>query len=40
MRSLARTHVEPPTVTRLGRQLGLDETLLLPEELLAFYTPA
>jgi energy-coupling factor transport system ATP-binding protein len=37
---LARTHVEPPTVTRLGRQLGLDETLLLPEELLAFYTPA
>jgi ABC-type hemin transport system ATPase subunit len=36
---LARTHVEPPAVTRLGRQLGLDETLLVPEELLAFYTP-
>ena len=36
---LALTHVEPPAVTRLGKQLGLDETLLLPEELLSLYTP-
>jgi energy-coupling factor transport system ATP-binding protein len=36
---LARTHVEPPAVTRLGYLLGLDETLLLPEELLAVFAP-
>jgi len=37
--ALARTHVEPPAVTRLGRLLGLDETLLSPEELLAVFDP-
>ena len=36
---LALTHVEPPAVTRLGKLLGLDETLLLPEELLAVFVP-
>jgi energy-coupling factor transport system ATP-binding protein len=36
---LSRTHVEPPAVTRLGKLLGLDETLLLPEELLAVFSP-
>jgi energy-coupling factor transport system ATP-binding protein len=36
---LVRTHVEPPAVTRLGKLLGLDETLLLPEELLAVFAP-
>jgi energy-coupling factor transport system ATP-binding protein len=36
---LALTHVEPPAVTRLGKLLGLDETLLLPEELLAVFAP-
>ena len=35
--TLARTHVEPPAVTRLGKLLGLNETLLLPEELLAVF---
>jgi energy-coupling factor transporter ATP-binding protein EcfA2 len=37
--TLARTHVEPPAVTRLGKLLGLDETLLSPEELLAVFAP-
>ena len=37
--ALARTHVEPPAVTRLGKLLGLDETLLSPEELLAVLAP-
>ena len=37
--ALARTHVEPPAVTRLGKLLGLDETLLSPEELLAVFAP-
>jgi energy-coupling factor transport system ATP-binding protein len=37
--ALVRTHVEPPAVARLGKLLGLDETLLLPEELMAVYTP-
>jgi energy-coupling factor transport system ATP-binding protein len=36
---LALTHVEPPAVTRLGKLLGLDETLLLPEELVADFAP-
>jgi energy-coupling factor transport system ATP-binding protein len=36
---LARTHVEPPVVTRLGKLLGLEETLLWPEELLAVFAP-
>jgi energy-coupling factor transport system ATP-binding protein len=36
---LALTHVEPPAVTRLGKLLGLDETLLSPEELLAVFAP-
>ena len=36
---LARTHVEPPAVTRLGKLLGLDETLLVPEELVAVFAP-
>jgi energy-coupling factor transport system ATP-binding protein len=31
---LARTHVEPPPVTRLGRLLWLDRTILYAEELL------
>jgi energy-coupling factor transport system ATP-binding protein len=35
--ALARTHVEPPAVTRLGKLMGLDETLLSPEELLAVF---
>jgi len=35
--ALARTHVEPPAVTRLGKLLGLDETVLSPEELLAVF---
>jgi energy-coupling factor transporter ATP-binding protein EcfA2 len=33
--TLARTYVEPPAVTRLGKLLGLGEILLSPEELLA-----
>ena len=37
--TLARTHVEPPAVTRLGKLLGLNETLLSPEELLAVLAP-
>jgi ABC-type hemin transport system ATPase subunit len=37
--ALARTHVEPPAVTRLGKLMGLDETLLSPEELLAAFAP-
>jgi energy-coupling factor transport system ATP-binding protein len=37
--ALARTHVEPPAVTRLGKLLGLDETVLTPEELLAVFAP-
>jgi len=37
--TLARTHVEPPAVTRLGKLLGLGETLLSPEELLAVFAP-
>ena len=37
--TLARTHVEPPAVTRLGKLLGLEETLLSPEELLAVFAP-
>ena len=37
--ALASTHVESPAVTRLGKQLGLDETLLSPEELLAVLAP-
>jgi energy-coupling factor transport system ATP-binding protein len=37
--ALARTHVEPPAVTQLGKLLGLEETLLLPEELLAVFAP-
>jgi energy-coupling factor transport system ATP-binding protein len=37
--ALARTHVEPPAVTRLGKLMGLDETLLSPEELLAVFAP-
>ena len=37
--TLARTHVEPPAVTRLGKLLGLDEILLSPEELLAVFAP-
>jgi energy-coupling factor transport system ATP-binding protein len=37
--ALARTHVEPPAVTKLGKLLGLEETLLLPEELLAVFAP-
>jgi len=37
--TLARTHVEPPAVTRLGKLLGLDETLLSPGELLAVLAP-
>ena len=37
--ALARTHVEPPAVTRLGKLLGLEETLLSPEELLAVFAP-
>jgi energy-coupling factor transport system ATP-binding protein len=36
---LARTHVESPAVTRLGKLLGLDGTLLSPEELLAVLAP-
>ena len=35
--TLTRTHVEPPAVTRLGKLLGLDETVLSPEELLAVF---
>jgi hypothetical protein len=35
--ALARTHVEPPAVTRLGKLLGLDESLLTPEEFLAVF---
>ena len=38
-KALARTHVEPTAVTRLGKLLGLDETLLSTEELLAILTP-
>jgi energy-coupling factor transporter ATP-binding protein EcfA2 len=37
--ALARTHVEPPAVTRLGKLLGLDKTLLTPEEFLAVFAP-
>jgi energy-coupling factor transport system ATP-binding protein len=37
--TLACTHVEPPAVTRLGKLLGLEETLLSPEELLAVFAP-
>jgi energy-coupling factor transporter ATP-binding protein EcfA2 len=37
--TLARTHVVPPAVTRLGKLLGLEETLLSPEELLAVFAP-
>jgi energy-coupling factor transporter ATP-binding protein EcfA2 len=37
--ALARTHVEPPAVTRLGKLLGLDETLLTLEEFLAVFAP-
>jgi energy-coupling factor transport system ATP-binding protein len=37
--TLTRTHVEPPAVTRLGKLLGVDETLLSPEELLAVLVP-
>jgi len=37
--TLARTHVEPPAVTRLGKLLGLDETFLSPQELLAVLNP-
>jgi len=37
--ALARTHVEPPAVTRLGKLLGLEETLLSPEELLVVFVP-
>jgi energy-coupling factor transporter ATP-binding protein EcfA2 len=37
--ALARTHVEPPAVTRLGKRLRLDETLLTPQELLAVFDP-
>ena len=37
--ALARTHVEAPAVTRLGKLLGLDETLLTPEEFLAVFDP-
>jgi energy-coupling factor transporter ATP-binding protein EcfA2 len=37
--ALALTHVEPPAVTRLGKLMGLDETLLSPEELLAVFAP-
>jgi energy-coupling factor transport system ATP-binding protein len=37
--TLARTHVEPPAVTRLGKLLGLEETFLSPEELLAVFAP-
>jgi energy-coupling factor transport system ATP-binding protein len=37
--TLARTHVEPPAVTRLGKLLGLDDTLLSPQELLAVLDP-
>jgi energy-coupling factor transport system ATP-binding protein len=37
--TLARTHVEPPAVTRLGKLLGLGETLLSPEEFLAVFAP-
>jgi energy-coupling factor transporter ATP-binding protein EcfA2 len=36
---LARTHVEPPAVTRLGKLLGLADTLLSPEELLRVFDP-
>jgi energy-coupling factor transporter ATP-binding protein EcfA2 len=36
---LARTHVEPPAVTRLGKLLGLADTLLSPEELLTVFDP-
>jgi energy-coupling factor transport system ATP-binding protein len=35
--TLTRTHVEPPAVTRLGKLLGLHETVLSPEELLAVF---
>ncbi|CAN5706180.1 MAG: ABC transporter ATP-binding protein [Rubrobacter sp.] len=38
--ALALTHVEPPAVTRLGKMLELDETLLSPEELLAVFARA
>jgi hypothetical protein len=31
--------VEPPAVTRLGKLMGLDVTLLSPEELLAAFAP-
>jgi hypothetical protein len=31
--------VEPPAVTRLGKLLGLDETVLTLEELLAVFVP-
>ena len=37
--ALARTHVEPPAVTRLGKLLGLDKTLLTPQEFLAVFAP-
>ena len=37
--ALARTHVEPPAATQLGKLLGLDETLRTPEELLAVLAP-
>jgi energy-coupling factor transport system ATP-binding protein len=37
--ALASTHVEPPAVTRLGKLLDLDETLLTPEEFLAVFDP-
>jgi energy-coupling factor transport system ATP-binding protein len=37
--ALARTHVEPPAVTQVGKLLGLDETLLTPEEFLAVFAP-
>ena len=37
--ALARTHVEPPAVTQLGKLLRLEETVLSPEELLAVLVP-
>jgi energy-coupling factor transporter ATP-binding protein EcfA2 len=37
--ALARTHVEPPAATQLGKLLRLDETVLSPEELLAVLVP-
>lgn len=35
--TLARTHVEPPTITRLGKRLGLERVVLTTEEFLRLW---